>query len=72
MSIFSKGSKKLNLGKILAQFQSGDSIIIEIFPGYIFTVDNKFNAALKKRNEDKCKHDDDMGKIHKHNKKEEE
>ena len=65
MSIFSKGSKKLNLGKILAQFQSGDSINIEIFPGYIFTVNNKFNAALKKREEDKCKQDDSC-KKHKH------
>lgn len=71
MSIFSKGSNKLNFGKILAQFQSGDSIIIEVFPGYFFTVDNKFNASLKKREEDKCRHDDTCKKK-KHDKKDED
>ncbi|MGE7603587.1 hypothetical protein ACQKL5_14030 [Peribacillus sp. NPDC097675] len=69
MSIFSKGSNKFGIGKILAQFQSGDSITIEIFPGYIFTVDNKFNAALKKKEEDKCKHDN---KCKKHDNMKEE
>lgn len=61
MSNYSKESTeaKKTLRKILAQFRSGDSFSIEIFPGYVFSVDNKFQAVLKKKEKkkkkDKCK-----------------
>ena len=58
MSIFSKDSTRSNLGKVLARFRAGDSFSLEIIPGYIFTVNNKFNATLKKKEEKKCKQDD--------------
>ncbi|MFJ7638106.1 hypothetical protein ACIQZM_14100 [Peribacillus sp. NPDC097206] len=58
MSIFSKDSTGSRLGKVLARFRAGDSFSLEIIPGYIFTVNNKFNATLKKKKEKECKQDE--------------